>query len=75
VVVDLTSSTYSSTGLIAVLRAADVPSDVFALPEDLLNDPAASSQLTKVAVNGRDFLMPSLPLRINGEYPPITFPS
>lgn len=74
-VVSLAFSPYSRTELIAVLRAADVPSDVFALPEDLLNDPAASSQLTRVAVNGHEFMMPSLPLRINGEYPPITFPS
>lgn len=66
---------YSSTELIVMLRSADVPSDVLTLPEDLLHDPAAKAQLTKVAVNGQEFVIPSLPLRINGEYPPITFPS
>ena len=74
-IISLAFATYSSTELISLLRSADVPSDLLALPEDLLNDPAASSQLTKVDANGRDFMMPSLPLRINGEYPPITFPS
>jgi crotonobetainyl-CoA:carnitine CoA-transferase CaiB-like acyl-CoA transferase len=74
-IISLAFATYSSAELISILRHADVPSDLLALPEDLLNDPAASSQLTKVAVNGHEFMMPSLPLRINGEYPPITFPS
>lgn len=74
-IISLAFAAYSSDELISVLRHADVPSDVLALPEDLLNDPAASSQLTKVAADGRHFMMPLLPLRINGEYPPITFPS
>jgi crotonobetainyl-CoA:carnitine CoA-transferase CaiB-like acyl-CoA transferase len=74
-IISLAFATYSSTELISILRGADVPSDLLALPEDLLRDPAASSQMTKVAVNGHEFMIPSLPLRINGEYPPITFPS
>ena len=66
---------YSSSELITVLRNADVPSDLLALPEDLLDDPAAQGQLTKIVVNGNNSMMPSLPLRINGEYPPIKSPS
>lgn len=66
---------YSNIELIAVLRAADVPSDVLALPEDLLNDPTASQQLAKVVLNGQESMVPSLPLRINGDYPPIKYPS
>jgi crotonobetainyl-CoA:carnitine CoA-transferase CaiB-like acyl-CoA transferase len=66
---------YSSNELITVLRRADVPSDLLALPEDLLDDPAAQEQLTRIVVDGQDPMMPSLPLRINGEYPPIKFPS
>ncbi len=66
---------FSSTELITVLRNADVPSDLLALPEDLLDDPAAHEQLTKIVVSGQNSRMPSLPLRINGEYPPIRFPS
>lgn len=74
-IISLAFATYSSAGLISLLRRADVPADVLFLPEDLLNDPAASSQLTKVTVDGHDFMMPALPLRIDGKYPPITFPS
>lgn len=74
-IISLAFANYSSTELISALRIADVPSDLLALPEDLLEDPAASQQLTKVVINGHDSMMPSLPLRINGEYPPITFPS
>lgn len=74
-ILSLAFANYSSTELVTVLRNADVPSDLLALPEDLLDDPAASRQLTKVVVNGQDSMMPSLPLRINGEYPPIKFPS
>jgi len=68
-------SRYSSNELITVLRNADVPSDLLALPEGLLDDPAAQEQLRKIVLDGQDSLMPSLPLRINGAYPPIKFPS
>jgi crotonobetainyl-CoA:carnitine CoA-transferase CaiB-like acyl-CoA transferase len=66
---------FSTVDLIATLRSADVPADRLQLPEDLLKDPAAASQLTQVVVDGHDAVMPALPLRINGQYPPIKFPS
>jgi crotonobetainyl-CoA:carnitine CoA-transferase CaiB-like acyl-CoA transferase len=68
-------SSYSSKEAIALFRMADVPADLLALPEDLLHDFAASAQLTEIVVNEQMVTMPALPLRINGEYPPITFPS
>ena len=74
-IISLAFSNYSNAELVKVLRLADVPSDLLALPEDLLNDPAASQQLAKVVVNEQHLMMPSLPLRINGEYPAIKFPS
>ena len=74
-IISLAFSNYSNAELVKVLRLADVPSDLLALPEDLLNDPAASQQLAKVVVNEQHLMMPSLPLRINGEYPVIKFPS
>ena len=64
---------YTTEEIISKLRAADVPADQLQLPEDLLHDPAASSQLNQVDVNGRNALIPAIPLRINGEYPPIKF--
>ena len=66
---------YTSDEAVSLLRAADVPADVLALPEDLLNDAAAGGQLAQVAIKGKMLSVPSLPLRINGEYPPVTFPS
>lgn len=74
-ILSLTFANYSSAELISVLRLADVPSDLLALPEDLLNDPAASQQLAQIVVDGQELMMPSLPLRINGEYPAVKFPS
>ncbi len=71
----LAFSDYSSAELIALMRTADVPADQLQLPEDLLNDSAASAQLTQVVLDGLDAVMPALPLRINGKYPPIKFPS
>ena len=65
---------FSTVDLVAKLRAADVPVDQLQLPEDLLKDSAASSQLTKVVIDGHDAVIPALPLRINGEYPPIKSP-
>lgn len=74
-ILSLTFANYSSAELVSILRLADVPADLLVMPEDLLNDPAASQQLAHVVVNGQDLMMPSLPLRINGEYPAIKFPS
>ena len=70
-----TFTKFSTVDLVSMLRAADVPADQLQLPEDLLKDPAASSQLTAVDVDGHNAVIPALPLRINGEYPPIRFPS
>ena len=74
-IISLAFSSYSSADLMVVLRRADVPADRLQLPEDLLRDPAAKSQLTEVVVEGITAVMPALPLRIDGRYPPITFPS
>jgi crotonobetainyl-CoA:carnitine CoA-transferase CaiB-like acyl-CoA transferase len=74
-IISLALSNYSSVDAIALMREADVPADLLALPEDLLNDPAARSQLTSIVINDHAVAIPALPLRINGEYPPITFPS
>jgi len=74
-IISLAFANYSSAELVKVLRLADVPADLLAMPEDLLNDPAASQQLAKVVVSEQHLLMPSLPLRINGQYPAIKFPS
>jgi len=74
-IISMALSSYSSKEAIALFRIADVPADLLALPEDLLHDFAASAQLTEIVVNEQMVTMPALPLRINGEYPPITFPS
>lgn len=74
-IIELALSHYTREEAVLLLRTADVPADVLALPEDLLEDVAAAQQLASVDLKGRSFYVPALPLRINGEYPPVTFPS
>jgi len=64
---------FPSAELISLLRAADVPADLAQLPEDLLIDPAAQSQLCEVAVPGGAAKIPAIPLRFDGEYPRVRF--
>ena len=74
-IIEMALSHYTREEAVLLLRTADVPADVLALPEDLLEDVAAAQQLASVDLKGKSIYVPALPLRINGEYPPVTFPS
>lgn len=63
----------TSREAIDLLRGNDVPADVVALPEDLLDDPQAEALgvLADVEIDGRRVRMPGLPLTFDGARPRI----
>ena len=63
----------TSREAIDLLRGNDVPADIVALPEDLLDDPQAEALgvLADVEIDGHRVRMPGLPLTFDGARPRI----